>query len=364
MRRVRVLPVAVVALGAIAAAVVIAANGSTIKSAAARPPFYGVGLSRPPSDSDYAKMAAGGVRTGRFVIDWRQVQPGPDGGYRWGHADRYMRGIAKHGLEPLPLLFATPGWLAPSFIKPPLSSARARSAWRGFVHAAVARFGPEGTFWTQNPDLTPDPVHYWQIWNEQNSPDFWAPDPSPREYTKLLKITAKTLRATDPGARIVLGGMFEGNVSYGAILSWKYLDRLYELGAAPYFDVVGAHPYSPKISAYEFQVRRLAATIRRHGHRGTPIWIDEIGWGSGRGGSPLNKGPEGQARMLRRAFRFAARNRHRLDVRRILWYPWRDAGRTPEKCAFCGRTGLRQSDGSPKPSWRAFHRLALPQVTR
>src|SRR6266516_1786436 len=335
MTRNRVLPVALLALGALAAAVVIAANGATVRSVAQKPPFYGVGLSEPASAGDYARMVSGGVRTVRFVIDWRQVQP-RGAGYRWRLADRYMRGAARHGLEALPLLFATPGWVARNSIRPPLFSARARKAWRSFVHAAVARFGPGGSFWAQNPTIPYDPVHSWQIWNEQNSPDFWAPGPSPSQYAQLLKISAGTIRATDPSAQIILGGMFEGNVSYGAILSWRFLARLYKAGAAPYFDVVGAHPYSPKISGYEFQIRRLEAAIRRHGHRGTPIWIDEIGWGSGHGGGPLNKGPEGQARMLRRAFGFAAQSRRRLDVQRILWYPWRDSGHTPVKCAFCG----------------------------
>ena len=359
MRRIGLLPLAVVALGSAVAAVVLAADRSTVRSTADLPPFYGVGLSTPASALDYERMARGGVRMARFVIDWRQVQPDAGSGYRWPQADRYMRGLARHGLEPLPLLFATPGWVARSYIRAPLASPRAKKAWRGFVHAAVARFGPGGAFWAQNPDLSYDPVRYWQIWNEENSPDFWAPKPSPAAYARLLKITAGTLRAADPNAKIVLGGMFEGNVSYGAILSWRYLAQLYRLGAARYFDVVGAHPYSPRLSGYEFQIRRLAAAMRRHGHGGTPIWIDEIGWGSGRRGSPLSRGPRGQARMLRRAFRFAERSRDRLAVERILWYPWRDSGHTPEKCAFCGRTGLRRADGSAKPSWNEFRRFAL-----
>jgi hypothetical protein len=133
MGRIRVLPVAVVALGAVAAAVVIAANGATVKNAAAEPPFYGVGLSEPATSADYARMAAGGVRTGRFVIDWRQVQLRPGGGYHWRLADRYMRGLAKHGLEPLPLLFGTPGWVAQ--LHPP-TALLAQGAER------VARFRP------------------------------------------------------------------------------------------------------------------------------------------------------------------------------------------------------------------------------
>ena len=358
MRRIGVLPVAAVALGSVAAAVVLAANGASVRSAADRGPFYGVGLASPPTARDSDRMWRSGVRTARFVINWPKVEPTADGGYRWRQADRYMRGVATHSLEPLPLLFATPSWVARSFLRPPLSSPPARKAWRAFVRAAAARYGPGGSFWAQHPDLSYDPVHYWQIWNEENSPDFWVPRPSPASYERLLKIAAQALHATDPSAKIVLGGMFEGNVSYGAILSWRYLARLYRLGAARYFDVVGVHPYSPRISGYKLQIRRVAATIRRHGHRGTPIWIDEIGWGSGHGGSALNKGPAGQARMLRRAFTFATRNRDRLDVRRILWYSWRDS-RGAGTCIFCASTGLRRRGGSAKPAWNEFRRFAL-----
>ena len=359
MRRVGLLPVAVVAAGAVAAAVVIAANGASVRSAASKAPFYGVGLSTPASSLDYARMASGGVRTARFVVDWRQIQPHPGSRYDWREPDRYIRGLAKHGIEPVPLLFATPFWVARNYIRAPVFSARAKQAWRALVHAAAARFGPGGTFWSRNPTIPYDPVRYWQIWNEQNSPDFWAPKPSATQYAELLKISAGALHAADPGAQVVLGGMFEGNVSYGATLSWQYLTQLYRAGAARYFDVVGVHPYSPKISSYEFQIRKLAAAIRRSGHRGTPIWIDEIGWGSGHGGSPINKGPEGQAQMLRRAVTFAARNRNRLGIQRILWFPWRDSGHTPEACAFCDVTGLRRSNGSAKPAWHVFSRLAL-----
>ena len=57
-------------------------------------------------------------------------------------------------------------------------------------------------------------------------------------------------------------------------------------------------------------------------------------------------------------FRFAQRSRHALRIQRVLWYPWRDSGHTPEACTFCGSTGLIRRDGAAKPAWRAFRRIA------
>src|SRR5207244_11624133 len=118
--------------------------------------------------------------------------------------------------------------------------------------------------------------------------------------------------------------------------------------------VVGAPPYSPMLSAFEFQIRRMRDAMRRHGDGATPLWIDEIGWGSGSGGSPLNKGPGGQAAMLRRAFTFVVRHHHSLGIDRVLWYPFRDSGHTPAGCVFCSTTGLLEPNGAPKPAWHSF----------
>jgi hypothetical protein len=355
MGRIRVLPVALLAFAAVGAAVMLASSaastgrgGIVIKGGSA---FYGIGLSTPPSGKDYARMAHGGVRTVRFTADWRTVEPTP-GAFNWAEIDASVGGAARHGINAFGTLFATPPWVAKSFIKAPVFSPAARDAWRGFVGAAVARYGPNGSFWAANPTIPYHPVRDWQIWNEQNSPDFFGPKPSPRSYKQLLKISGDAVHALDPHGRIVLGGMFEGNVSHGAILSWKYLAKLYKLGAGRFFAAVGAHPYSPKLSGYKFQLRKLHGAIKHHHD---PIWIDEIGWGSGpRRTSPLNKGPKGQAKFLRRSFEFATHNRRRLGIKRIVWFPWRDSGHTPPGCVFCGKTGLRAADGKAKPSWRAF----------
>jgi hypothetical protein len=68
MRRIGVLPVAAVALGSVAAAVVLAANGASVRSAADRTSLYGVGLSTPATALDYERMVRGGVRTARAAL--------------------------------------------------------------------------------------------------------------------------------------------------------------------------------------------------------------------------------------------------------------------------------------------------------
>jgi hypothetical protein len=363
MRRVRIAPVALVAIAAIAAALMIATSSASVKQPGRQvvgsPGLYGLGLSRLPVAQDYRRMANGGTGTVRFVLDWRRAQPSPTAAFHWGQSDRYVRRAAEQGITVLPVLFATPGWLADSFIKAPVFSAKARRKWQAFVQAAVARYGRGGAFWAQNPQVPYDPARDWQVWNEENSPGFWAPRPSAPSYLRLLSLSADAIRQADPRGQVVLGGMFEAGSSHGAIVSWQFLSRLYRLGGARDFDVVGAHPYSPTLSGYKLQLRRLGRVIRRNHDGGTPIWIDEIGWGSGPPSeSPQNKGLRGQASFLRRAFSFAQANRRHLGIQRILWFPWRDSGHTPTACAFCGVTGLIRTGGAAKPSWGSFRRIA------
>jgi polysaccharide biosynthesis protein PslG len=49
-------------------------------------------------------------------------------------------------------------------------------------------------------------VQYYEIWNEPNI-DYWNPAPSPEEYGRLFKAVVPTIRAADPNAKIIFGGL-------------------------------------------------------------------------------------------------------------------------------------------------------------
>ena len=51
------------------------------------------------------------------------------------------------------------------------------------------------------------PIRTWQIWNEANFFYFALPA-SPSRYAKLVKISSQAIKAVDPGAKVILSGLF------------------------------------------------------------------------------------------------------------------------------------------------------------
>jgi hypothetical protein len=86
-----------------------------------------------------------------------------------------------------------------------------------------------------------------------------------------------------------------------------------------------------------------------------PVYLTELGWGSGSGKSNLYKGVKGQAKMLRAAFKFARKNKRRYGIAGVDWFSWRDIpANMSGNCVLCTSFGLLNLDHSPKPSYGAF----------
>jgi Glycosyl hydrolase catalytic core len=246
--------------------------------------------------------------------------------------------------------------LAEKYARPPLHSRRARRAWKRFLREAVKRYGPGGDLF-QNQSIPKKPVRIWQIWNEPNLRNYWKPEPKAREYKKLLRISANAIHDVDPGARIMVAGMFYGGRK-STTPSWRVLNTLYKHRGKRFFDIAAVHPYSPGLSWMRHQIRKMRQVMKRHHDGHSPLWVTELGWGSARNSSPLTKGRKGQARMLRRSFKYISRRRHRLGVRRLMWFSWRDGAiSVTGQCQFCASNGLFTEDLRPKPAWRAFKRF-------
>jgi hypothetical protein len=86
-----------------------------------------------------------------------------------------------------------------------------------------------------------------------------------------------------------------------------------------------------------------------------PLFLDEVGWGSQRDPKKVSfeRGPIGQARDLRAAYRLLLRERRRRGVSAVFWFSWKDLRGS---CSFCDSAGLFREDPGfpPKPAWRAF----------
>ena len=358
------------AAGWLAAAVATAALLVPVSSAGAvSRDFFGVVPAETPGLEEFQTMGDGRVGTFRFQLSWADVQPAEGGAFDWSASDAVIGNAAANGIEVLPFAYGTPGYAGATKRTPPLGSAEDKQGWQDFLAAAAERYGPGGEYWTdpllfaaEHPGADPLPITVWQISNEQNSPTFYEPKPSVNGYAKLLEISDQALSSVDPGAEIVLGGMFGTPSPKKSIYAWKYLKRLYEVKSAKrHFDAIALHPYSPNLDGIEAQIELAREKVKQAGGGRPPIWITEIGWGSaGIKGHALIKSPAGQKKLLRKSFKLLSkRKRGKWKIRRLLWFAWSDPANPDDSsgtatCMWCASAGLLDHELDPKPSWNQF----------
>ena len=137
-----------------------------------------------------------------------------------------------------------------------------------------------------------------------------------------MQFSHSAIRSKDPQARIVLGGM----PGYGDIKAWDFLKTFYnQAGIKNYFDAVALHPYAADIAHVRVQIQNVREVMVNRADGATPLWLTELAWGSAPPDSfGINKGPAGQAQMLRDSYNMILQNRNAWNVQRLFWYLWRD----------------------------------------
>lgn len=327
--------------------------------------FWGVSLTSPQlSNRDLNRMASGRVGEAHWTFFWPGIEA-VQGKFNWTVADNLVGDLASKGVGVMPVVYGSAKYAASSPQKPPLGSASARAAWQDFLTHLVDRYGPGGDYWT-DPSLYPTqhpggpimPIRAWQVWNEPNLFPYFRTKSRVSKYVSLLRISHAAIKGADPNAKVVLAGM----PAYSNVRSWPFLDKLYRHGAKRYFDIAAIHPYAPSVHFQALALRRTRRVMKSHGDGRTPLWITELGWGSGHPDKfGLNHGPQGQKRLLTKSFRMVSHNRRRWNLGRLFWFQWRDLPRSTPKgyCSgsLCPTGGLFKSDETPKPAWRAFQRF-------
>jgi polysaccharide biosynthesis protein PslG len=335
----------------VAALVAMALLASSAGAAKAPPGFFGVVPQAQPTKSDLARMA-GTVETLRLPIFWSECEP-ERGKFDFALIDEEVGMAAKQGIRVLPFVYGTPAWLGREEV-PPLSG-EALARWKGFLRVLVGRYGPKGSFWVGKSHR--EPIRRWQIWNEPNFRLFWAPKIEPAGYAKLLHASATTLRKADPGAEIVLAGI--APVGYG-MKTWVFMKRLLAVPSVRRdFDFAADHPYSANIPELDYQVEKVRAAMVAGGAGGKPLIVTEFGVASqGDFPSAFVEGEEGQARFLRSAYLRLLAMRRKWNIAGAYWYTWQDEAKADPHCGFCQGAGLLRLNGTAKPAWFAYQRLA------
>ncbi len=138
-------------------------------------------------------------------------------------------------------------------------------------------------------------VRYYQIWNEPNIyPEWGEATISPEAYTELLKVGAERARAVDPDVVIISGALastidLDGiHVAGRNFNDLTFLQRMYDAGAAPHFDVLAMQGYglwsgptdrrmNPRVINFS-RPQLVRHLMVRNGDAAKAIWISEMNW--------------------------------------------------------------------------------------
>jgi hypothetical protein len=206
-------------------------------------------------------------------------------------------------------------------------------------------------------------VAAFEIWNEEDSASWWAGGPNPAAYAELLKATYPVVKAADPAATVVLGGL-TGN-------DYSFLEGVYAAGGKGSFDAVGVHTDTAcNVSSPGFFLREMDGRMMpdsflayREVHAvmlangdDKPIWMTEMSWrttaatcdeGAWAGQKPEGVSDAEQATYLAQAYHCLAQDPY---VQLALWFPLQDEGTSV--------SGLIRANGSHKPSFAAMQEYA------
>jgi hypothetical protein len=202
-------------------------------------------------------------------------------------------------------------------------------------------------------------VSAYEIWNEEDEPRWWTGAPDPGGYAQLLRAAYPAIKAADPNAKVILGGL-TGN-------DYAFVEGVYAAGGKGFFDAVGVHTDTAcnVLSPYDFlrgpdnrmipdsflAYREVRAVMLVNGDD-KPIWMTETSWrttsavcseGAWAGQKPEGVTPELQAKYLSQAYHCLEEDPY---VQVALWFPLQD-----ERGIL---SGLARTNGSRKPSFAAM----------
>ncbi len=342
-------------------AVAMLSLASSAPAAKAPKGFFAIAPQEGVTRNDTAKMKAGGIHSMRVAVSWTSIQPKSAKKFDWNALDSTVKAAARNKVRVLPVLYDSPPWLTNRPTNLPVATRNQLDRWRNFVAEAVDRYGPDGAFWKQpnykNGKLPKMSIREWQIWNEVNFYYFATPV-SPAKYAKLLNASAATIRHHDPGADVMVSGLYgtPKGPARKAMDADDYIRKLSKYVKRSSVDSVALHAYAPDTSGIKSIVTKVRRAMVQSGFRTRPMLITEMGWGSGSGNAFLKGSQSGQARQMKSAFNYLVSARHKLKLRRVYWYAWKDTDPRGENCSFCYTVGLfKHGKGlKPKKAWNTF----------
>lgn len=244
---------------------------------------FGINVNRLFNDQTYspaqiasqlAALQKTGATLARSDALWEATEPSaPVGGvhrYDWTFDDSIATALAQHDLQWLPIVDYSAPWaesVAGQDHSPPTSA----SDYAAYAGALAARYGSGGSFWRAHPELHAQPVDTFELWNEPDNPTFWKPRPDPARYAAMYALAREAILASDPSARVIVGGLTAAP---------SFVPEM--LAAAPdlrgHIDGIAIHPYGANPLVVLAKVRQDRQVLDSAGLNSVPLYVTEFGW--------------------------------------------------------------------------------------
>ena len=291
-------------------------------------------------DSEISGIAASGAKWVRTSLHWSDVEPTSAAHDDWSRADRIVSD-AQH--DSVNVIFDIGN--APD--------------WAGGAQAGEFSNNPQlyADFATKVATRYRDTVRVFELGNEPNHTHYVG-TPDAATYATVLRLSYPAIKAADPNAFVLVGGIGGVKDTGGDIDPLTFVRGLYEHGAKGYFDGLAYHPYTyPELPTQEVSTgdrgwsRMLAvrALMVQNGDAGKSIWITEFGAPtSGPGGVSQQQ----QAAIMQNGFQLW--NTYSWGGA-MCWFSYEDKGNDPSthKDWF----GIVDNSGAHKSSYAAFAAL-------
>ena len=282
-----------------------------------------------------------GAKWVRIEFRWNEAEPSSKGAYDQNIIARYDQAIdtaRAAGAKVLVFVNGAPRWASGSRV--PMTRPQNAGDYADFLRYVAARYAGR--------------VSAWEVWNEENTQRFWSSGPSPAGYAALLKAAYPAVKAADPGALVVFGGVSQND--------YAFIEGAYQAGAKGSFDVMAVHPYpgpnppetvwytGARIAPNAFTGFREVRNSMLASGDDKPIWLTEFGWSTTTTES-WGVSPAQQADYLTRAYRLLEQHPY---VQLAYWYNLRNNFWDQDADTWETQLGLTHTDFTHKPSYDAF----------
>jgi hypothetical protein len=299
-------------------------------------------------DAALAAVSAGGIHVARMDATWAVAEPAAPflstHTFDWTRHDAIATALAQHGLRWLPVLDYSAPWAA-TIERDVLSPPKSNDDYATYAGAFASRYGRGGSFWAEHPELPALPVTDYEIWNEPNGAWFWHHKPNPVQYGAMYVKARAAIRAADPYAKAVVGGITN---------DVGFVQDMYNgnPGLKGHVDAVGWHPYGANATAVIDNIRAARSVLDGLGDPNVPLYVTELGWPTrGKGFAYVLDEPARGVAMQRAADTLS---RSDCGITKIVAYTWTTREQQPDFVEDW--YGLIHPDGTASPSGAAFLR--------